>query len=217
MGLAVCSRCCRMVGCFRLGCSYTSMSILQDQAVVEGDARANVNRVDALAGDTRGVSGLRQMMGGSLSPPHRVRLAPRAAVRRWWSVFRAAAADLLWLQFGERHIVSSSRAGAREVGEYALHVQCAWTIACGQGTVSASDFMPAARIDGGLSVFVRKHCPALVEGVAGDDRGGFTISLAGGCTMKVLPHDDSEEQWRLLQPGKGAPHVGLLGAELTEL
>jgi hypothetical protein len=132
-----------------------------------------------------------------------------------WGCGRAA--DLLWLQFGERHVALSLRGRTHEVGEYALHIQCAWRIACQHGVVSASDLMSAGRIDSALSAFVNEHCPALVENIVGDDRGRFSMSLAGGCTVHVLPQVDSEEQWRLLQPGKDVRHVVLEGTEVNEI
>jgi hypothetical protein len=131
-----------------------------------------------------------------------------------WGCGRAA--DLLWLQFGERHLVPSLRGAKRETGDYALHVQCAWRIVCRQEILSASDLEPAARIDMGLSAFVSEHCPAMVQRIDGDDNGGLSIALSGGCVVEVLPDDDSEEQWRLLQPGKNIPHLVLVGTELTE-
>ena len=131
-----------------------------------------------------------------------------------WDCGRVA--DLLWLHFGNRH-VSTMRSGAtREVGDYALHVQCAWRIVCRRRIVAASDREPFERIDTDLSAFVREHCPALVERVVADDDGGLSISLAGGCLVEVSPYDDSDEQWRLLQPGHSAPHLVLFGTELRE-
>jgi hypothetical protein len=44
-----------------------------------------------------------------------------------WALGRAA--DLAWFEFGDRRTVKSLRNGAeKQVGDYALHVQCAWRI-----------------------------------------------------------------------------------------
>lgn len=52
-----------------------------------------------------------------------------------WSSGRAA--DLEWFEFGQRRTVRDSR-GEKEVGDYALHVQCAWRIRQGDKIVVAS-------------------------------------------------------------------------------
>jgi hypothetical protein len=126
------------------------------------------------------------------------------------------AADLLWLQFGDRHLAPAIRGGARELGEYALHVQCAWRISCAQGIASASDLTPESRIGESLSVFVSSYCTALVQSIDADERGGFSIRLAGGCIVQVLPEGEAEEQWRLFSPGREGPHVVLVGTEVSE-
>ena len=131
-----------------------------------------------------------------------------------WDCGRAA--DLLWLHFGNRRVATTRGGTIREVGDYALHIQCAWRIICRRRVVSASDLEPSERIDAELLAFVREHCPAIVERVEGDDHGGLLISLAGGCLLEVSPYDDSDEQWRLLQPGTSAPHLVLDGTELRE-
>jgi hypothetical protein len=49
-----------------------------------------------------------------------------------WSSGRAA--DLEWFQFGERRTVTTG-GRTKEVGEYALHVQCGWRIRRGDQVV----------------------------------------------------------------------------------
>ena len=49
-----------------------------------------------------------------------------------WSSGRAA--DLEWFQFGQRRTVTA-RNGTKEVGEYALHIQCGWRMRCGDQVV----------------------------------------------------------------------------------
>ena len=53
-----------------------------------------------------------------------------------WSSGRAA--DLEWFEFGSRVTVKDSRGETKQVGEYALHVQCAWRIRCNGKVVVAS-------------------------------------------------------------------------------
>ena len=47
-----------------------------------------------------------------------------------WDAGRAA--DLLWLALGPRQTIQDFRGKPREVGEYALHVQCAWRFVQGE-------------------------------------------------------------------------------------
>src|SRR5215469_12834765 len=52
-----------------------------------------------------------------------------------WSSGRAA--DLEWFHFGQRRTVTA-RDRTKEVGEYALHIQCAWRIRHGDRVVIGS-------------------------------------------------------------------------------
>jgi len=38
------------------------------------------------------------------------------------------ATNLLWLHFGELHEVSDRRGGTKDVGDWAVHIQCPWRI-----------------------------------------------------------------------------------------
>jgi hypothetical protein len=150
----------------------------------------------------------------SLSASVEAYLAPLIG-KPLWSCGRAA--DLLWLQFGSRHTLPTARGTTRDVGDYALHVQCAWRISCGHGLVTASEREPSDVIDKQLSVFVGRYCPAVVEAIAANEGGGFSLSLEGRCRFEVFPDGQPEEQWRLLQPGAQASHLGLVGSDLVEL
>lgn len=56
-------------------------------------------------------------------------LAPLVGLPLWAS---GRAGDLQWFQFGAKHAVvaqsGSAKGTERTVGDYALHVQCAWRI-----------------------------------------------------------------------------------------
>ena len=69
-----------------------------------------------------------------------------------WSSGRAA--DLEWFQFGQRRTVTA-RNGTKEVGEYALHIQCGWRIRCGdQVVVGGRDlYYPPEGSDGPMDDF----------------------------------------------------------------
>jgi len=51
-------------------------------------------------------------------------------------------AGIQWFEFGQKHNVPNIRrgkqAGTKEVGDYALHVQCAWRIVGPKGIVVGS-------------------------------------------------------------------------------
>jgi hypothetical protein len=58
-------------------------------------------------------------------------LSPLVGMPLWSS---GRAADLEWFHFGQRRTVTA-RGRAKEVGEYALHVQCGWRIRHGDQVV----------------------------------------------------------------------------------
>src|SRR5215813_2282460 len=70
-------------------------------------------------------------------------VAPLKGVPLWDS---GRAADLEWFVFGERRTVKDSHDNPKEVGEYSLHVQCAWRITqADRGLVGSRDlYYPAA-------------------------------------------------------------------------
>ena len=108
-----------------------------------------------------------------------------------WTAGRAA--DLQWFHFGRRHTVPTRRGGTKVVGDFALHVLCAWRITGPSGIVVASRdrYYPAGdpdepgpdfqwdagpnRCDERLAAFLDAHstCPLPVEAVQGDDLGSF--------------------------------------------
>ena len=70
-----------------------------------------------------------------------------------WSSGRAA--DLEWFQFGQRKTVKGVRGDTKEVGEYAIHVQCAWRMRHSDQVVVASRdlYYPATETDGPVQDF----------------------------------------------------------------
>lgn len=143
-----------------------------------------------------------------------------------WASGRAA--DLQWFQFGEEHEVPirprSEVAGTKVVGEYALHLQCAWRLAGPQGIIVASrdrfvragedpyrdledfdwDVQGANRRDERMAAFFQDRAaapPSVVEAEV-DEIGGFRLHLSGGVVLEAFPDDPlPSEHWRLLQPG----------------
>ena len=128
-----------------------------------------------------------------------------------WALGRAGSLE--WLQFGRPQIIPGRSGESREVGAYALHLDCAWRLLGPDGMIWASDESE------------RGHLPAVTaapvecEAVLADDTGGFQLKVKGGVRLLVRPEDTAaEEYWRLLQPGQDAPHsvVGAAGIEPRE-
>jgi len=157
-----------------------------------------------------------------------------------WDAGRAGA--MLWLQLGDRRIRPADQRGARVVGEYALHVSCAWRLAGPDGILVASgdlftpadadadpdtfewDVIGANWCDVRLRAFIEAtaESPLAVVSISADEMGGVRIELAEGIALEVFPDSSNAEHvetefWRLLQPGLPSPHVvvGSAGMDLV--
>ena len=149
-----------------------------------------------------------------------------------WSIGRAA--DLEWFHFGAQRVVTTHKGGIKTVGDYALHVQCAWRIIGPNGIVVASRdrYYPARghldedlsqfdwdkpgvnRCDEQVSIFLGKHTetPLVVEAVEADSVGGFQITLSRGYALQIFPdHSSDGEYWRLFQPSMEQEHFVVTG------
>ena len=115
------------------------------------------------------------------------------------------AGDIAWFQFGPRFTAWDRQGRSREVGEYALHISCAWIWKTETGYVRADEDSPDLSALGALS--------ALVETVGADASGGLELRFSNGDCLRVDADATVEgsgeevEFWRLLQPGRQTPHV----------
>ena len=144
-----------------------------------------------------------------------------------WGCTRAA--DLASFAFGERREAPSSGGGARPVGEFALHVQCAWRITRGdQVLVGSRDlYYPASYGDENREIppdfdwdrdpnrrdrllallFENGKREFVVGAVEAGAAGSLHIALADGVCLDVFPDDSlDDERWRLFRPGVAGPH-----------
>jgi hypothetical protein len=145
-----------------------------------------------------------------------------------WDAGRAA--DLLWLAFGQRRTIQDFRGESREVGEYALHVQCAWRFVQGEKVVVGNrdlyyprgytdpkqeipkefnwDVQGANRCDEVLAgLFAGGAKQFVVLRVQAGQAGELALLLESGLTLQVFPNDSLVgEHWRLFTPGSDAPH-----------
>jgi hypothetical protein len=153
-----------------------------------------------------------------------------------WDAGRAA--DLLWLAFGQRQTIQDFRGKPREVGAYALHVQCAWRFVQDEkvlvgnrdlyyprGYRDAKDGIPegfdwdvqgANRCDEMLGeLFAGGAKQFIVLRVKAGAAGELAFLLEGGLTLQIFPNDSLEgEHWRLFKPGSDAPHWVFTGKGL---
>jgi hypothetical protein len=145
-----------------------------------------------------------------------------------WDAGRAA--DLLWLAFGQRQTIQDFRGKPREVGEYALHVQCAWRFAQNEKVLVGNrdlyyprgyknpreeiprdfnwDVQGANRCDEVLAtLFAGGTKQFVVQRFETRQAGELALLLEGGLTLQIFPNDSLEgEHWRLFRPGSDAPH-----------
>jgi hypothetical protein len=141
------------------------------------------------------------------------------------------AADMLVLHFGK---IRPHESGDGTVGDYALHVQCAWRFEGPDGVVTGREDLweyagPGKRpsnwsYDDGFSLqdlrwsrlFVRDQATGswvnegdrfVVSGAEQTDRGDIRLQLSGGYAVVVFPAGSSGESWRFFAPGSDDDHL----------
>ena len=162
-------------------------------------------------------------------------IAPLVGIPLWDA---GRAADLLWLAFGQRQTIQDFRGKPREVGEYALHVQCAWRFVQGEKVVVGNrdlyyprgyrdpkdeipkgfdwDVQGANRCDEVLvELFAGGTKQFVVQRVEAGRAGELALLLEGGITLQVFPNDSLDgEHWRLFRPGSHESHFVFTGQGL---
>jgi hypothetical protein len=149
-----------------------------------------------------------------------------------WSSGRAA--DLEWFQFGQRRTVTS-RGQTKEVGEYALHIQCAWRITHGDDVVVGSrdlycpaeetvefpenfkwEVLGSNRRDRKIAaLFEDETRQFVVRLIEVGSAGRFSILLNNDYALEVFPDDSlSNEHWRIFGPYIEGPHFVVTGKGL---
>jgi hypothetical protein len=146
------------------------------------------------------------------------------------------ACDLLWLHFGDYRTVVDRRGMTREVGEWALHLQCPWRFIRSNSIVLASTdfyYYPEGEDSydfqrGGESLFDRRANQFnrvldtgefRVSNVSCGVCGEFRLTLSPELHFSVFPaaSDGSPfgEFWRLFRPSEEEPHY-VVSTEGTE-
>ena len=133
--------------------------------------------------------------------------------------------------FGERRPTTTVRGEPTEVGDYALHVQCAWRLTNGDRVVTARRdlYFPA---DGSEASddFDYEHAPNLQDKIVGEmfrerrleltvlavdvgNAGSLRIVLDEAFAVDVMPDDSTTgEHWRLFVPRTNEPHFVFTGS-----
>jgi hypothetical protein len=145
-----------------------------------------------------------------------------------WAAGRVV--NLIWLQFGSRRTVLV-RAAEREVGEYALHMQCSWRLRSAEAIIvgSADRLVPrsesllepddfdwtepgANRCDELLEqLFVQTESYDVLAARA-DAYGGFSLELSSGLVLDVfIDGSPGNERWRLFKPWQDDEHFVMEG------
>jgi hypothetical protein len=139
--------------------------------------------------------------------------------------------NMLVFTFGPlRSIPETYRDGERQVGDFALHVQCAWWIRDTSRILTGftdifylADLAPSEPVPQGFDWDVAgvNRCDRFFESfvssypvsslrvtsVSADDFGGFTLNFSAGFALDVFPHNGSpDEVWRRLSPGTDREH-----------
>jgi hypothetical protein len=152
-----------------------------------------------------------------------------------WSAGRAA--DLQWFQFGVKKDVSDMKGRKKEVGEYAIHIQCAWRISSPSGIVVASsdrylpkddsqrndedfhwDTQGANLCDARTASLVDQHFPLVVKQAMADESGGFQLLFESDFRLEAFPDSSRSdlELWRLFNPYSEEAHFVVTGGGIEK-
>ncbi len=113
------------------------------------------------------------------------------------------AANMLWLQIGNRHLVPAWGGGTKEVGTYALHIDCPWSWLCNEGLL-ANQETEAQPLNELISL------PVICQRIIAQDNGSFEIHFDKQAKLSVYVEVDqdslAEEFWRFFQPHGKSKH-----------
>ncbi|WP_179403338.1 hypothetical protein [Burkholderia guangdongensis] len=129
------------------------------------------------------------------------------------------AADMLTLQFGQLRQITTRRGTVKQVGAWALHVQCGWRVEQSGRIVASQDDLgtddAARRTTERLDGLLVDPIPAVVERVQANASGGIWIDLSHDRRLVVTPNDVAEdEDWRFFAPDSDGPHFVIEGGKI---
>jgi hypothetical protein len=140
-----------------------------------------------------------------------------------WQSYRTCS-TLQGFSFGSRHTVPKHKGGTKEIGDYALHVECAWRIVGPEGIEVASrdryypagdpDCEPpdfdweqpgATRCDEKIKAFFEQYTDSSLRvlGLEADSVGSLRLELSGEFKLELFPDDSLvDEHWRFFSDGE---------------
>lgn len=120
-----------------------------------------------------------------------------------WAVGRAGS--LVWFQFGPRRTVTDRKGEQREVGAYALHVDCPWQLTDAAGAEHANEESDEWRFE------ALESNTLVVERAVSTADHGMVVNFGGGWVLEVSPDSPEDEEpveyWRLFEPYQERPHL----------
>ncbi len=150
------------------------------------------------------------------------------------------AADLEWFHFGNLHTVPSYGGKTKLVGDYALHVQCAWRIRSAIEIIVASqdryypadgvqiadgqfawDVPGANRCDQKIRQWLESYADTMptVQQIIADDVGSLCLVFSTDLRLEIFPDstdaDEVAEHWRYFQPGTDQQHLVMRAGDLV--
>jgi hypothetical protein len=148
-----------------------------------------------------------------------------------WDAGRGA--DLEWFHFGEHRQVADRKGRLKEIGEYALHVQCSWRIVSSDQVIVARRdlyYLPDGSVDLSddfdwdkqmgnwrdvrMHAFLKEHGsqPLIVTAIKGGRAGSVSISFTEDFVLELFPDDSlSGEHWRFFRPSVDESHFVVTG------
>lgn len=138
-----------------------------------------------------------------------------------------AAADMLWIHFGPLKVTPDRYGKMKEVGQWALHLQCSWRFVQNNKVILASsdfyyDGMSGESLDldsDQQSMFQRnveklntwiKSTKVTVSSIKCSEAGAFDLLFDNGLKFTVIPTQSdeiTEEAWRLFKPTSDESHI----------
>jgi hypothetical protein len=107
------------------------------------------------------------------------------------------------LQIGKRHLVPAWGGGTKEVGTYALHIDCPWSWSCNEGLLTNQE-TEAQQLNELISL------PVICQHIVAKDNGSFEIHFDNKTRLSVSVETDpdplADEFWRFFQPHGKSKH-----------
>ncbi len=130
------------------------------------------------------------------------------------------AADMLTLQFGALKQVTNLRGKVKQVGEWALHIQCKWRLEhAGEVVLTQNDLAgsdtDAHNATARLEERLVRHEPTSVQEILAGEFGNVSIVMSRGLTLHIVANGTAdEEDWRFFAPGADVPHLVIEGGRI---